>query len=55
MARETCKKCGDPIGRGSILEPSVFIEIEGEVIGPVCEECEQYDGSNSDDRATLVG
>jgi len=34
-----CSKCGDPTGRAGNFHEHLFVKINGELEGPLCDEC----------------
>ena len=37
--KEHCCSCDEPTGRAGAAEDSLFIKIDGDWVGPFCEEC----------------
>lgn len=37
--QEYCSQCGDPTGRAGNFHDSVFVIINDEKIGPLCDDC----------------
>ena len=35
---EYCVRCGDPTGRAGNYEDSLFLIIDGETVGPLCDD-----------------
>jgi len=51
---EYCCDCGEPTGRAGRGDDSIYVEVDGQEIGPLCEECladyEQQQELPDDDR-----